>query len=90
MDKNGDVSLYHRPHSVGIAYRGERVYVTVAPRRVEWLFADLGVGGQVFGFDAAAAEPLGSLALGGEVLGLDPLVHQAGRFQGDLLAKLGM
>jgi hypothetical protein len=40
VDKNGDVSLYHRPHSVGIAYRGERVYVTVAPRRVEWLFAD--------------------------------------------------
>ena len=40
MDKNGDVSLYHRPHYVGSRYRREVVYVTVDPRRVQWVFAD--------------------------------------------------
>src|SRR5262249_31934567 len=36
----------------------------------------------------AAAEAAGGLALGGEVLGLDALVHQAGGFQGNGLAEL--
>lgn len=40
MDKNGDVSLYHRPRSVGVLHRGAVVYVTVDPRRVEWVFVD--------------------------------------------------
>jgi hypothetical protein len=40
IDKNGDVSLYHRPHYVGILHRGKRVYVMVDPERVEWVFAD--------------------------------------------------
>jgi hypothetical protein len=40
VDKNGDVSLYHRPHYVGSKHRGKVVYVMVDPRRVEWVFAD--------------------------------------------------
>lgn len=40
VDKNGDVSLYHRPHYVGILHRGKSVYVMVDPERVEWVFAD--------------------------------------------------
>jgi hypothetical protein len=40
VDKNGDVSLYHRPHYVGSRYWREVVYVTVDPRRVQWVFAD--------------------------------------------------
>ena len=51
------------------------------------LVADFGVGRKVFGFDPLAAEPFGGLAFGGEVLGLDALVHQAGGFKGDRLTK---
>jgi hypothetical protein len=40
VDKNGDVSLYHRPHYVGCMHRGKDVYVMVDPERVEWVFAD--------------------------------------------------
>jgi hypothetical protein len=40
VDKNGDVSLYHRPHYVGCMHRGKRVYVMVDPQRAEWLFVD--------------------------------------------------
>ena len=40
VDKNGDVSLYHRPHYVGIRSAGQDVYVMVDPERVEWVFAD--------------------------------------------------
>jgi len=40
VDKNGDVSLYHRPHYVGSLHRGRSVYVMVDPQRVEWVFAD--------------------------------------------------
>jgi hypothetical protein len=40
VDKNGDVSLYHRPHYVGTLHRGKDVYVTVDPQRGEWVFAD--------------------------------------------------
>jgi hypothetical protein len=40
VDQNGDVSLYHRPHYVGIWHRAKRVYVMVDPQRVEWIFAD--------------------------------------------------
>jgi transposase len=40
VDQNGDVSLYHRPHYVGILHRAKRVYVMLDPQRVEWLFAD--------------------------------------------------
>ncbi|MCI0455665.1 MAG: hypothetical protein L0Z62_01630 [Gemmataceae bacterium] len=40
VDKNGDVSLYHRPHYVGTRHRGQTVYVTVDPRRAEWVFVD--------------------------------------------------
>jgi hypothetical protein len=40
VDKNGDVSLYHRPHYVGTQHRGKVVYALVDPRRVEWVFAD--------------------------------------------------
>jgi hypothetical protein len=40
VDTNGDVSLYHRPHYVGSRHQRAVVYVTVDPRRVEWVFAD--------------------------------------------------
>ena len=40
VDTNGDVSIYHRPHYAGTAYRGQQVFVQVDPRRVEWLFVD--------------------------------------------------
>jgi hypothetical protein len=40
VDKNGDVSLYHRPHYVGCLHRGKEVYVMVDPERVEWVFVD--------------------------------------------------
>ena len=40
VDKNGDVSLYHRPHYVGCMHRGKDVYVMVDPERVEGVFAD--------------------------------------------------
>ena len=32
----------------------------------------------------------GGLALGGEVLGLDPVVHQTGGFEGDRVTELGI
>lgn len=41
VDKNGDVSLYHRPHYVGCMHRGKDVYVMVDPVRVQWVFADV-------------------------------------------------
>jgi hypothetical protein len=41
VDKNGKVSLYHRPHYVGTLHRGKRIYVMVDPQRGEWVFADL-------------------------------------------------
>lgn len=40
VDKNGDVSLYHRPHYVGCMHRGKYIYVMVDPERVEWVFVD--------------------------------------------------
>jgi hypothetical protein len=40
VDKNGDVSLYHRPHYVGCMHRGKDLYVMVDPERAEWLFVD--------------------------------------------------
>jgi hypothetical protein len=40
VDKNGDVSLYHRPHYVGCMHRGKIVHVMVDPQRTEWLFVD--------------------------------------------------
>jgi hypothetical protein len=40
VDKNGDVSLYHRPHYVGCRHRGKVVDALVDPERVEWVFAD--------------------------------------------------
>jgi hypothetical protein len=40
VDKNGDVSLYHRPRYVGIRHRGRQIYVLVDPERVEWVFTD--------------------------------------------------
>jgi hypothetical protein len=40
VDKNGKVSLYHRPHYVGSMHRGKRVWVMVDPERVEWVFVD--------------------------------------------------
>jgi hypothetical protein len=40
VDKNGDVSMYHRPHYVGSRHRGKEIYVLVDPQRVEWLFLD--------------------------------------------------
>ena len=52
------------------------------------LVADLGVGGEVVGFDAAAAEALGGLAFGGEVFGLARARTSAGGFQSDRLAEL--
>jgi hypothetical protein len=40
VDKNGDVSLYHRPHYVGCMHWGKTVYAMVDPQRAEWVFAD--------------------------------------------------
>lgn len=40
VDKNGKVSLYHRPHYVGCMHRGKDIYVMVDPQRGEWLFVD--------------------------------------------------
>jgi hypothetical protein len=40
VDKNGDVSLYHRPHYVGCMHRGKDIYVMVDPHRAEWVFVD--------------------------------------------------
>jgi hypothetical protein len=40
VDKNGNVSLYHRPHYVGSMHRGKQVYVMVDPVRVQWVFTD--------------------------------------------------
>jgi hypothetical protein len=40
VDKNGDVSMYHRPHYVGCMHRGKDVFVMVDPQRGEWLFVD--------------------------------------------------
>jgi hypothetical protein len=39
VDRNGDVSLYHRPRYVGTRHRGQDVYVSVDPNRREWVFA---------------------------------------------------
>jgi hypothetical protein len=41
VDKNGKVSLYHRPYYVGTLHRGKDIYVMVDPERGEWVFADL-------------------------------------------------
>ena len=41
VDKNGKVSLYHRPHYVGTLHRGKDIYVMVDPERGEWVFASL-------------------------------------------------
>jgi hypothetical protein len=38
VDTNGDVWLYHRPRYAGSRHRGKVVYVTVDPRRQEWVF----------------------------------------------------
>ena len=46
-------------------------------------FADFGVGGEVARLDRPAADAVGGLALGGEVFGLHPVVHQTGGFKGD-------
>src|SRR5262249_28520200 len=54
------------------------------------LFADFGVGGEIFGFDLLAADAFGGLALGGVVLRLDALIHQASGFERDGLAELGI
>jgi hypothetical protein len=43
VDQNGDMSLYHRPHDAGTRHRGWTVYVSVDPRRPEWVFADAAV-----------------------------------------------
>jgi hypothetical protein len=51
------------------------------------LVADFGVGGEVGGFDPATAKAFGGFALGGVVLGLDPLIHQAGGLVGDSVAE---
>ena len=51
------------------------------------LFADLGVGGEVFRLDPLPAEAFGRLAFGGEVFGFDALVHQASGFEGDRLTQ---
>ena len=51
------------------------------------LIADLGVGGEVLRLDRAAAESLGGLSFGGEILGFDPVIHQPGGFEGDRLAE---
>ena len=40
VDKNGKVSLYHRPHYVGCMHRGKDIYVMVDPEKVEWVFVD--------------------------------------------------
>src|SRR5438128_3580345 len=40
VNKNGEVSLYHRSHYVGCMHRGKEIYVMVDPERVEWLFVD--------------------------------------------------
>ncbi|MGH7752027.1 MAG: hypothetical protein ACREN5_04360 [Gemmatimonadales bacterium] len=40
VDKNGDVSLYHRPHYVGCLHRGKTIFVMVDPERGEWVFVD--------------------------------------------------
>jgi hypothetical protein len=40
VDKNGDVSLYHRPHYVGCVHRREDIFVMVDPHRGEWVFVD--------------------------------------------------
>jgi hypothetical protein len=41
VDKNGDVSLYHRPHYVGCMHQRQEVFVMLDPRRAEWVFVDL-------------------------------------------------
>jgi len=41
VDKNGKVSLYHRPYYVGTLHRGKKVFVMVDPERAEWVFTDL-------------------------------------------------
>jgi hypothetical protein len=51
------------------------------------LIADLGVGGEVGRLDSSSAQPFGRLSFGGKVLGFDPFVHQASRFQGDRLTE---
>ena len=43
--------------------------------------------GRSSGLTPPATEPFGGLAFGGEVLGLDALVHQAGGFEGDGLTE---
>jgi hypothetical protein len=40
VDKNGDVSLYHRPHYVGCMHRGKDIFVMLDPQRAEWLFVN--------------------------------------------------
>jgi hypothetical protein len=40
VDKNGNVSLYHRPHYVGCMHQRKEVFVMVDPQRAEWLFVD--------------------------------------------------
>jgi hypothetical protein len=46
VDQTGDVSLYHRPHYVGVLHRRQTVYVMIDPVRVQWVFTDL-QGGQL-------------------------------------------
>ena len=51
------------------------------------LFADLGVGREVFRFDPLTAKAFGRFAFRGEVFGFDAFIHQASRFKGDGLTQ---
>ena len=54
----------------------------------DWIWSRISaLEGRSSGLTLAAAEAFGGLAFGGEVLGLDALVHQPGGFEGDRLAK---
>src|SRR3954451_18191262 len=40
VDSQGKVSLYNRPYTVGLKWRGRKIWVGFDPERGEWMFQD--------------------------------------------------
>ena len=76
-----------QPHVAEIRGAG---FALVDTRERLNLVANLRVTRKIAGLDGAAAEAFGGLALGGEVLGFHPLVHEPGGFKRNGLTQLGV
>ena len=66
--------------SIAFVHAGERLHD----------LANLRIARQVAGFDGAATKPAGSFLLGGEILGLRPVVHEPGGLDRNCAAELGI